>query len=87
MVSRLINSPCDSEQTFGVSGVDHPLSVRDQFNLKDAAVSYIQSRLNVSGDAVDLRKVFTNDVTQHAFVLQQIVRICWHLNLVKFTNL
>ena len=57
-----------------MSGVDHPLSAQDEFDLQDATVAFIQSRLNVHPDAVGFRKGSISDVTQHAFVRQQIVR-------------
>ena len=56
-----------------MNGVDHPLSARSEFDLKDATVSFIQSRLDVQPDAIGFRTGFSNDVTQHAFVRQQIV--------------
>lgn len=41
--------------------------------MKDATVSFIQSRLNIHPDTVGFRTGFSSDVTQHAFVRQQIV--------------
>ena len=57
-----------------MDGIDHPLSARAEFDLEDATVSFVQSRLQVDPATVGVRKTFTNDVTQHAFVNQQIVR-------------
>ena len=62
-------------QTFGVHGIDHPLSARAEFDLKDATVSFFQSRLGVDPETVGFRTSGSNDVTQHAFVRQQIVRM------------
>ncbi|KAI0357172.1 hypothetical protein OH77DRAFT_1399444 [Trametes cingulata] len=64
--------PESSFETFGVDGVEHPLSARDEFDVKDATVSFIQSRLNVHPDTVAFRTSFSNDVAHHAFVKQQI---------------
>ena len=61
-------------QTFGVDGVDHPLSARAEFSLEDAAVSFVQSQLNVTSDAVAYRTGYANGVAQHAYIYQQIVR-------------
>ena len=62
-------------QTFGVDGIDHPLSARAEFSLEDAAVSFVQSRLNVTSDVVAYRTGYSNDVVQHAYIHQQIVRL------------
>lgn len=56
-----------------MDGVDHPLAARDEFNVEDATVSFIQSRLNLNSDAVGFRTSAATDVGQHAFVRQQIV--------------
>ncbi|KAJ8481442.1 hypothetical protein ONZ51_g5966 [Trametes cubensis] len=64
--------PESTLETFGVGGIDHPLSTRDEFDVKEATVSFIQSRLNVHPDTVAFRTSFANDVAQHAFVKQQI---------------
>ena len=58
-----------------MEGVDHPLSKRDGFNLKDATVSFIESKTGVKSDNVHFRTSFSNDVAQHAYVRQQIVGI------------
>ncbi|KAH9850436.1 Fungalysin metallopeptidase-domain-containing protein [Lenzites betulinus] len=64
--------PESSFETFGVEGVPHPLSARDDFDVKDATVSFIQSRLGVQPETVGFRTSFENDVAHHAFVKQQI---------------
>ncbi|RDX50703.1 hypothetical protein OH76DRAFT_1348486 [Lentinus brumalis] len=64
--------PESTLETFGVNGVDHPLSARGEFDLKDATVSFVQSRLNVQPDTIAFRTGFSSDITQHAFVRQQI---------------
>ena len=62
-----------ARQTFGKDGIDHPLSARAEFDLEDATVSFVQSRLNVDPATVGVRKTFSSDITQHAFVNQHIV--------------
>ncbi|OJT07219.1 Extracellular metalloproteinase 5, partial [Trametes pubescens] len=64
--------PESSFETFGVEGIAHPLSARDEFDVKEATVSFIQSRLNVHPDTVSFRTSFENDVAHHAFVEQQV---------------
>ncbi|TBU26936.1 Fungalysin metallopeptidase-domain-containing protein [Dichomitus squalens] len=62
-------------ETFGVSGGDHSLSDRAEFNLKDAAVSFVQSRLGVDAGTIAHRTSYANDVAQHAYLQQQINNI------------
>ncbi|PIL32531.1 hypothetical protein GSI_05234 [Ganoderma sinense ZZ0214-1] len=64
--------PESSFETFDVNGIDHPLSDRPEFSLEDAAVSFVQSRLNITSDAVAFRTGYANDVIQHAYIHQQI---------------
>ncbi|KAL1942280.1 hypothetical protein VTO73DRAFT_6344 [Trametes versicolor] len=64
--------PESSFETFGVEGIAHPLWARDEFDVKDATVSFVQSRLNVHPDTVGFRTSFENDVAHHAFVKQQV---------------
>ncbi|KAM5541593.1 hypothetical protein V8D89_004783 [Ganoderma adspersum] len=64
--------PESSFETFGVDGIDHPLSARAEFSLEDAAVSFVQSKLNVTSDAAAYRTGYSNDVVQHAYIHQQI---------------
>ena len=60
-------------QTFGVDGVDHLLSKRGDFDIQDATVSFIESKTGFKADGVNFRSSFSSDVTQHAYVRQQIV--------------
>ena len=74
-----------------MNGLDHPLSARAVFSLEDAAKSFVQSRLNVTADAVAYRTGYANDVVQHAYIRQQIVssRLSYsasRLNLVYRTE-
>lgn len=62
--------PESSYETFGVDGVDHPLSKRDNFDIKDAAVAFVQDKLNVGESAVALKSAYEGDVSGHAFVKQ-----------------
>ncbi|KAM5541103.1 hypothetical protein V8D89_005236 [Ganoderma adspersum] len=64
--------PESSFETFGVDGIDHPLSARAEFSMEDAAVSFVQSRLNVTSDALAYRTGYSNDAVQHAYIQQQI---------------
>ncbi|KAI0739678.1 Fungalysin metallopeptidase-domain-containing protein [Daedaleopsis nitida] len=64
--------PESSFETFGVEGIDHPLAARDEFDLKDATVSFIQSHLNIDPDTIQFRTGFDSEVGQHAFLRQQI---------------
>ncbi|KAM5541577.1 hypothetical protein V8D89_004767 [Ganoderma adspersum] len=64
--------PESSFEIFGAEGLDHPLSARAEFSLEDAAVSFVQSKLNITSDAVAYRTGYANDVVQHAYIHQQI---------------
>ncbi|KAI0641704.1 Fungalysin metallopeptidase-domain-containing protein [Trametes meyenii] len=64
--------PESSFETFGVDGIDHPISARDDFDVKDAAVSFIQSRLNLQPEDIKFTTSSSNDIAHHAFVTQQI---------------
>ncbi|EIM81848.1 uncharacterized protein STEHIDRAFT_103213 [Stereum hirsutum FP-91666 SS1] len=64
--------PASTFETFGVDGLDHPLAARgDEFDLPDAALSFVQTKLDVSQDAVTLKSSFVGEAAQHAFVKQQ----------------
>ncbi len=60
-------------QTFGVDGIDHPLSKRGAFDIQDATVSFIESKTGFKSDGVNFRTSYSSDVTQHAYIRQQIV--------------
>ena len=62
-----------SLQTFSVDGVDHPLSKRGDFDIRDATMSFIQSKTGFKADGVNFRTSFSSDIAQHAYVRQQIV--------------
>ena len=57
-----------------MDGINHPLSARAEFNLEDAAVSFVRSKLNITPDAAAFRAGYSNDVVQHAYIHQKIVR-------------
>ena len=61
-------------QIFGAEGLDHPLSARAEFSLEDAAMSFVQSKLNITSDGAAYRTGYASDVGQHAYIHQQIVR-------------
>jgi extracellular elastinolytic metalloproteinase len=63
-----------SPQTFGTEGLAHPLARRDGFDLESAATAFVQSKLGVDSDAVNIQSSFVNNVAKHAFVKQQSVR-------------
>ncbi|KAI0260276.1 Fungalysin metallopeptidase-domain-containing protein [Gloeopeniophorella convolvens] len=72
--------PESTFETFGVEGIDHPLSRRDDaFDIKDASVSFLTSKLGISKDSVNFRTSAEAQVSQHAFLQQQI-------NGVPFAN-
>nr|VWO94078.1 Extracellular metalloproteinase 1 (EC (Fungalysin MEP1) [Ganoderma boninense] len=71
--------PESSFETFGVDGIDHPLSARAEFSLEDAAVSFVQSKLNLTSDSAAYRTGYSNDVVQHAYINQ-------HTNGVPVAN-
>ena len=65
-----------------MDGVDHPLSKRGDFDIQDATVSFIESKTGFKSDGVNFRTSYSSDVTQHAYVRQQImsmpnVRAAW----------
>ncbi|KAI0822089.1 Fungalysin metallopeptidase-domain-containing protein [Trametes gibbosa] len=64
--------PESTFETFGVDGVAHPVSTRGDFDVRDATISFVQTRLGVHSDTVGFRTSFENDVVHHAFVRQQI---------------
>ncbi|KAM5541595.1 hypothetical protein V8D89_004785 [Ganoderma adspersum] len=59
-------------ETFGVEGLDDPSSTGDEFSLENAALSFVQSKLNLSSDAAAYRSGYANDVAQYAYIQQQI---------------
>ncbi|PPQ79236.1 hypothetical protein CVT24_007530 [Panaeolus cyanescens] len=61
--------PSSSFETFD-TGIDHPLSKRDVFSLKDAAIAFAGSRLSMDHSAITFRSGFEGDVAHHAFLKQ-----------------
>ncbi|KAM5541104.1 hypothetical protein V8D89_005237 [Ganoderma adspersum] len=59
-------------ETFGVEGLDDPPSAGEEFSLEKSALSFVQSKLNLSSDAAAYRAGYANDVVQHAYIQQQI---------------
>ncbi|TFY82314.1 hypothetical protein EWM64_g1700 [Hericium alpestre] len=63
--------PESTYETFGVDGLDQAHAKRDNFDLKGAAVSFVQSKLGVDQNAVTFKSGYEGDVTKHAYVKQQ----------------
>ncbi|KAJ8487939.1 hypothetical protein ONZ45_g14134 [Pleurotus djamor] len=61
--------PVSTFETFGV-GIDHPLSKRDNPDLEESAVAFIQSQLRVAKDAIAFTSGFSGEVAKHAFLKQ-----------------
>ncbi|KDR76592.1 hypothetical protein GALMADRAFT_67220 [Galerina marginata CBS 339.88] len=61
--------PTSTFETFE-AGIDHPLSKRAKFSLKDAAIAFVGSRLSKSPASVAFKSGFAGDVSQHAFLTQ-----------------
>lgn len=64
-------------ETYGVEGVDHPLTKR---GIKDAgsaaaAKAFLESKLGVSADALSHRSGSSSDVADHEYFHQQLVSI------------
>ncbi|KAI0033845.1 Fungalysin metallopeptidase-domain-containing protein [Vararia minispora EC-137] len=58
-------------ETFGTEGLDHPLAKREGFDLENAAAAFVQTKLGVGSDAVEIHSSFVSDVSQNAFVKQK----------------
>ncbi|KAJ7155333.1 Fungalysin metallopeptidase-domain-containing protein [Mycena filopes] len=63
--------PESTYETFG-EGIDHPLRKREEANLEDRTLAFIQSHLGVAADAVSFKSGFAGEVSEHAFVRQSI---------------
>ncbi|KAJ8482472.1 hypothetical protein ONZ45_g14935 [Pleurotus djamor] len=61
--------PSSSFETFG-TGIDHPLSKRDNPDLEESSVAFIESKLKVDKAAIKLRSSFTGETAKHAFLRQ-----------------
>ena len=62
-------------QTYGTDGLDHPLAKRDNFDIQSAAKAFVSSKLNVTADNVHYNTGYSADVSHHAYIKQQAVRI------------
>lgn len=67
-------------QVFG-DGIDHPLSKRADFDLKDASTAFVASRAGISSDSISLTSEFTHDVAKLSYFKQKIVSFLQHLLL------
>ncbi|KAI0319545.1 Fungalysin metallopeptidase-domain-containing protein [Amylostereum chailletii] len=63
--------PPSSFETFGARGLDHPHAKREGFDLKTAAMSYIQNKLALDNDTLHWHSGYAGPVSQHAFLKQQ----------------
>ncbi|KAK7038838.1 hypothetical protein VNI00_010468 [Paramarasmius palmivorus] len=61
--------PLSTFETFD-SGIDHPLSKRDDASLEDTALAFVKSHLQVGDGSVSFRSGFEGEVSSHAFVRQ-----------------
>ncbi|KAJ3513999.1 hypothetical protein NLJ89_g2624 [Agrocybe chaxingu] len=61
--------PPSTFEAFG-SGIDHPLSKRQRFDIKDAAKAFICSRLSVRPAAVSFKSGYTGDKTHYTYLKQ-----------------
>ncbi|KAF9486176.1 hypothetical protein BDN70DRAFT_988183 [Pholiota conissans] len=52
------------------SGLDHPLSKRADFSLKDATVAFVESHLSLGKGALTYKSGFSGEVAHHAYVKQ-----------------
>ncbi|KAI9453871.1 hypothetical protein BJY52DRAFT_1213963 [Lactarius psammicola] len=58
---------------FGVEGLDHPLARRaGNFDIKTASVSFLASKLGIQQNDIQFRTSAKAEVSQHAFLKQQI---------------
>lgn len=61
-------------QTFG-AGVDHPLSKRDNPDLKESAISFLQSHLGVNPETISYKSGYSGETARHVYVKQTHVRV------------
>ncbi|KAJ8495564.1 hypothetical protein ONZ45_g12819 [Pleurotus djamor] len=61
--------PPSTFETFG-TGIDHPLSKRDNPDLEESSMAFVESKLNVDKAAIKLRTSFTGETAKHAFLRQ-----------------
>lgn len=61
--------PPSTFETFG-TGVDHPLSRRDNPDIEEASVAFVKSRLNVESDAISFKSGYSSETAKHAYVKQ-----------------
>lgn len=62
-------------ETFGVEGIDHPLTKRGvkDANSAEAAKAFLESKLGVSADAITHKTGSNSDVAEHEYFSQQVV--------------
>lgn len=71
-------------QTFD-QGIDHPLSKRDvPATPKDAALSFLASRLGVDSESLSYRTGYSGEAAHHVYVKQKIVSQFRHYSVPLF---
>ncbi|KAJ3559512.1 hypothetical protein NP233_g11246 [Leucocoprinus birnbaumii] len=61
--------PSSTFETFG-SGVDHPLSRRDDTDIKESSIAFVQSHLGVSPETISFKSGYSGEAAKHAYVKQ-----------------
>ncbi|KAF7761342.1 hypothetical protein Agabi119p4_9334 [Agaricus bisporus var. burnettii] len=61
--------PPSTFKTFG-AGVDHPLSKRDNPDLKESAISFLQSHLGVNPETISYKSGYSGETARHVYVKQ-----------------
>ena len=72
----LINFEPNPFQTFGTEGLDHALSKREDFDIAEAATSFVASKLGIDSEALKFETSAVTDASKHAFLKQQAVSNC-----------
>ncbi|KAF4616615.1 hypothetical protein D9613_008897 [Agrocybe pediades] len=61
--------PPSTFETFD-TGIDHPLSKRADFTLKDAALEFVKSHLSLDSGAITFKSGFSGESAKHAYIKQ-----------------
>lgn len=63
-------------ETYGVKGVDHPLTKRGiTGTTEDAAKAFLEDKLSVTPDSISQKSAHTSDAVSHTYFKQKLVRI------------
>ncbi|KXN84348.1 Extracellular metalloproteinase NpI [Leucoagaricus sp. SymC.cos] len=63
--------PPSTFETFG-TGIDHPLSKRDNPDIQESAIAFLQSYLGVSSDTISFKSGYSAETAKHAYVKQTL---------------